>query len=121
MRHPPCPNPVTSRPRRTHRADADAPDLARLDESAGDGEPGGAGTLEGGDLFDVAERQADVVEPFHQPPAGMFVDLERSPDPRRALRAARALRPSCARRAARTARARRQLRPPAPRGGPGPP
>jgi len=59
----------------------------------------------------VAERQADVVEPFHQPPAGMFVDLERSPDPRRALRAVRALRPSCARRAARTARARRPAAP----------
>jgi len=51
----------------------------------------------------VAERQADVVEPFYQPPAGILVDLERSPDPRRARRArraARALRPSCARPAA---------------------
>src|ERR1700677_4529118 len=49
----------------------------------GDGEPGGAGVFEGGDVVDVAQGEADVVEAFHQAPAGVVVDLERRLDPGR--------------------------------------
>jgi hypothetical protein len=49
----------------------------------GDGEPGGAEVLEGGDVVDVAQGEADVVEAFHQAPAGVAVDLERCLDPGR--------------------------------------
>src|ERR1022692_4780470 len=42
----------------------------------GDGEPVGAGALEGGDGVDVAEGQADVVEALHEAPAGVVVDVE---------------------------------------------
>src|SRR5271165_2873720 len=52
------------------------------DRSGGDGEPGGAIVLEGGDVVDVAQRQTDVVEALHQPPAGVVVDLEGRLDPR---------------------------------------
>src|SRR5699024_9633483 len=38
--------------------------------------PGGAGGLEVGDVLLVAEGQADVVEPLHQAPARVVVDLE---------------------------------------------
>jgi len=39
--------------------------LAGMSGLGGDGEPGGAGVFEGGDVVDVAEGQADVVEAFH--------------------------------------------------------
>jgi P-type Cu+ transporter len=50
--------------------------LRRFRGLGGDGEPGGAGALEDGDVVDVAQGQADVVEAFHQPPAGVVVDVE---------------------------------------------
>src|SRR5512142_1390901 len=48
-----------------------------LDGSGGDGEEAGAGPFEGGDVVDVTQGQADVVEAFHKPPAGVVVDLKR--------------------------------------------
>src|SRR5271157_5320062 len=59
----------------SHRCDRDT-GCGAAGGSGGDGEPGGAVVLEGGDLVDVAERQADVVEALHQPPAGVVVELE---------------------------------------------
>src|SRR5690348_264305 len=55
----------------------------RLGGSGGYGEEAGAGGLEGGDVVDVTQGQADVVEAFHEPPAGVVVDLERRLDPGR--------------------------------------
>src|SRR5262245_7435448 len=49
----------------------------------GDGEEAGARAFEGGDVVDVTHGQADVVEAFHEPPAGVVVDLERRLDPGR--------------------------------------
>src|SRR6266700_4512173 len=51
-------------------------EATRAGGSGGDGEVGGAAVLEGGDVVDVAEGQADVIEALHQPPAGVVVDLE---------------------------------------------
>src|SRR5579859_1099764 len=44
--------------------------------SGGDGEPAGAGELEGGDVVGVAEGQADVVQALHEAPAGVVVEVE---------------------------------------------
>src|SRR5262249_51483201 len=72
-----------SQPRRCDIVVVGAPETAGLDAggsvaggSGGNGEPGGAGVLEGGDVIGVAEGQADVVEALHQAPAGVAVDLE---------------------------------------------
>src|SRR5437773_12087067 len=51
------------------------------DEGLGrDRQPGGAPPRKIGDLVAVSEREADVVEAFHEPPARVVVDLEAGAD-----------------------------------------
>src|SRR4051812_26895265 len=44
------------------------------------GQPGRPGGLERADVLGMPQRQADVVQPLQQPPAGVVVDLERRGD-----------------------------------------